>query len=290
MITREKILSAVEHLPALGTTFARLTDLEQDESADLEDFAEVVKGDPALMGNLLRQANSAEYGLSKQVSSATQAVAVLGTRKVLAVAMATAFRGVLPRTLAGYGIDAGAFWRHSIAVGVLSEILGEETGVGSGEENFVAGLLHDIGKLVTSIYLEGESDRVLRSIRDEDLLLVEAERTLLGLDHCEVGLAVARKWNLPPGICAVARWHHSPGTMRCREGDTEVLRPFADVVHVADCLAHAFGYGTDLGELSREIDPGAMARLGLHAPALEEVVCRAAAEIEARIESLNTGK
>ncbi len=290
MISQEEILSSVDHLPGLGSSFARISELGRDESSELEDYARVVESDPALAGNLLRLANSAEFGLARQVDSAAQAVAVLGTRRVLSVALATALRGVIPGELAGYGIDARDFWRHCIAVGVLAQELGQEAGLGMEEECFLAGLLHDIGKLVTSTYLAREAPALLKGLRREQLALVEAERAVLGVDHTEVGSAVAERWDLPPGIGFVARWHHHPGSREGEDGGDEILRAVTEAVHVADCLAHALGYGTDIGELSREIDAASMERLGASPPLLERIAGRSIPEIEERTRLLEEGK
>ena len=288
MITKEEVVSSVRDLPMLGATFARLSALDKDESAEVQDFAQVIETDPALMGNLLRLANSAEFGLSRRVVSAAQALSVLGTRRVMSVALAAAFRGVLPKKLAGYGIDSETVWLHSIAVGVLSEEIARVSGILLRDESFVAGLLHDIGKLVTSTFLEREAKAIAEGLEKKSLLFLEAEREVMDVDHCVIGETVAQRWDLPPGIAAVARWHHEPSEM---EGaDDEILQPVVDAAHLADCLAHALGYGTDIGELSRRIDPEAMKRLDLSMSGLEEAASRAAGEIEERKTALDQGK
>ncbi len=287
MITREEIVSSVRDLPMLGATFAQLSDLDKDESAKIQDFAQVVETDPALMGNLLRLANSAGFGLSHRVVTAVQAISVLGRKRLMNVALATAFRGVLPKKLAGYGIDSETFWIHSIAVGVLSEEIARTSGMQLREESFVAGLLHDIGKLVTSTFLETEAKALAESLEEKSLLFLEAEREVMDADHCMIGETVAQRWDLPPCIAAVARWHHDPSGME--SADAEILQPLVDAVHLADSLAHALGYGTDIGELSRRIDSEAMKRLDLSMSELEEAASRAAGEIEERKKNLDHG-
>ncbi len=293
MITRKEVLSALDHLPPLGTTFARLSALDKDHSAEIQDFVEVIESDPALAAGILGLANSAEFGLVRQVSTLSQAVAVLGTRRIIGVALAQAFRGVLPDTLPGYGIDSRMFWRHCIAAAVLSQSLAREFGLAGEDESFLAGLLHDIGKLVLGVYLAREKKEVTRSLWERNLLLVETERAVLGLDHCAVGLEVARKWDLPPGMAAVVRFHHAPSSLETDTAgidESNFLQGIVDVVHMADCLAHEFGYGTDIGELSREIDPGVMKRTGVTPIPLEKVVSTAIQEIEERIQALDNGK
>ncbi len=289
MITRKDFLPNLESIPPLGDTFARLSALDKDHGAGAGDFANVIQADPSLAAGVLRLANSAEFGLARKVTTLSQAVAVLGTRKVVSIALAQAFRGVLPDTLPGYGIDSKMFWRHCISVGVLSQTLAAQLGLGGEEENFLAGLLHDIGKLVLSVFLARESTQVARALRIEGLPFLEAEKAVLGMDHCTAGVELARKWNLPQGLEAVICCHHGPSRLEAEGKDDEetaFLQGIVDVVHMADCLAHEFGYGTDIGELSREIDPGAMERTEVSAPLLEKVVSVAAVRIEDRMQSL----
>ena len=289
MIDLQELAASVDHLPTLGTTFARLSALEEDRNAEMDDFAEVIQTDPALAAVVLRAANSAEFGLATRVFSISQAVAVLGTRKVMTLALAQAFREILPDTIPGYGIDSRDFWKHCVAVGVLSQSLAKELGLPGEDESFVAGLLHDIGKLVLGVYLARVEGEIRRNMREEKLLLVESERAVLGVDHCAVGMEVARKWNLPPGLAAVARFHHAPSSLKADPGEKEMppfVEDIVDLVHMADCLAHQFGYGTDIGELSREIKPGVMERIGVSPFLLEGAVSSAFQKIEERFQSL----
>jgi HD-like signal output (HDOD) protein len=103
---------------------------------------------------------------------------------------------------------------------------------------------------------------------------VAAEQAALGTDHAEVGLALAERWGLPPAIGAAARWHHAPGLAPAGEP-----RRLADLVHVADCLAHALGFGADTGELRRAIDAGAAERLAVRPGRLERAACEAVEEV-----------
>lgn len=271
MISREEILSAVERLPTLPVSLAKISALASCERSTMLDIERALRPDPALTANILRLANSAYFGLSGQVTSVSQAVKLLGTRKVLEAAMGGAFSRLIPSVLPGYGITAEAFWRHSIAVAVLSERMNTELGLSVSQDPFTCGLLHDIGKLVTSAYLAQESTAVVERLKLERCSFVEAERDLLGVDHAEVGSAMAEQWRLPEAFGAVARLHHSP-----EPGGHLVI----DLVHVADCLAHAMGYGADLGELSREIDGGALARIKAPVRVLERIVSETASHIE----------
>ncbi|MEJ2389245.1 MAG: HDOD domain-containing protein [Chromatiaceae bacterium] len=170
----------------------------------------MITHDPALTTNLLRLANSAFFGRPRQVTSVRQAVTFLGTKRVVEVALAAAFSGVLPEALPGYGIQAATFWRHCVAVAVLSERIADDRALSKDCDGFTCGLLHDIGKLVTSAYLARQTGEIMESIWGQRQVFIVAEHQILGADHAEIGAAVAEKWNLPEAVCAVVRWITPP--------------------------------------------------------------------------------
>ncbi len=266
MITTDRIASAIAQLPTLSTVAARLWQLTRDESASAADFEAVIRLDPALTANLLRFANSAWFAPRSRAESVRQAVVLLGLKRVCEVATIAATARVLPERLPGYGVDARGFWQHCVAVAILSERLAAELRIRPPELTFTAGLLHDVGKLVICSFVAEQSADILSGLR-EGLSFLAAERRVLGVDHAEIGGAVATAWNLPEQVGGVAAWHHEPGL-----APESVDRVLVDLVHVADGLARLVGFGNDLGELAREIDCGTRQRLGLRVQQLERTV------------------
>ncbi len=258
MIDLKTVLARVKTLPTLGPVVVQLMSLANNEKASAADFERLIKPDPALTANLLKMANSAYFGCRCQVTSVRQAVAMLGTKRVCETAAGAAFTRVIPSQLKGYGMSAAAYWQHSVAVAVFSERIAKEVGMPVPELTFTAGLLHDIGKLVISSYLEEVATEVESRMRGSDIAYVDAERETLGIDHSQAGAAVAEKWNLPPGIQSAVQWHHAPQSCAEPEG-----RRLADLVHVADGLSHMMGFGTDQGGLARRIEGEVVERLGL---------------------------
>ena len=272
MISGEKIAAGIASIPTLPVSVSRLVALSSDENSSARDYEEALKPDPALTANLLKLANSPFFGVSRTITSVRQVVTLLGTKQLLDVALSAGFSAVLPDSLPGYRVPSSAFWTHSIAVAALTERIAARISCPGREESFTCGLLHDIGKLVTSIYLAQHIAELDKLVQGEDQNLVDAEREVLGVDHADVGFALAERWRLSPAVSEVIRSHHA-----LPDADGATL---ADVVHVADCLAHSMGYGADMGELAREMDAGAMRRVGLRPAALESVVGGAASQVE----------
>ncbi|MDX9981215.1 MAG: HDOD domain-containing protein [Lentisphaeria bacterium] len=297
MISEAQIAAQLGKLPTLPASYYRVVQLSQNEASSAADFEQALKPDPALTANVLRLANSAFFGVQRSISSIRHAVAMLGVRRVVQAALGAAMRNVVPDVLPGYGMESGEFWRHSVAVAACSSRIGEKVGqmarksggrldrsLQDGGLIFTAGLLHDIGKLMVGIFLAENLEAIQTEVRERENVFITAEELVLGIDHTKVGVAVAEKWHLPEAISVAARYHHAPG-----EAPPEFVR-LVDVVHLADCVAHSLGYGVDLGELSRRIDEGAMARLGLANRHLEEAASGVLEEIDELVKTLGKNR
>lgn len=280
MIDSELIVARIGSLPTLPTVVLKLMALLKDPRASASDFEKAVKPDPALTSNLLRTSNSARYHGVTPCTTAAQAISRVGTARVLEVISSAALQRVIPAKIPGYEMTAATFWLHCIAVAVFSERLAREAKFSCVASAFTAGLLHDIGKLVIGEFLAEEGKVVLARLNEPDLTFISAEHAALGTDHGLIGLEIARRWNLPAEIGAVARWHHDP---------TEETGELVAAVHVANALAHSFGYGTDSGELHRNLSPKAAARLGLRPSQIDAVVSRSFEDIQTLAEQLNDG-
>jgi putative nucleotidyltransferase with HDIG domain len=241
----------IAQLPPLPQAVLALQATLQDESASVADCALRIRQDPALTARLLRLANSAFYGVPGRVGGIDDAVQLIGLRslRLLAMTAAVSMQFEPPRAPAGW---LGAFWRHALAVAHLAQGLAELRGQ-PVERAYVAGLLHDIGRLVLATRRAPASDN------GDD-------------NHAEVGAAVARHWHLPPAVAQAIASHHAPAAGK------DAGLSLVDIVHVADALAHGHGFGYGKPEHAPVIDAAAWQRLGgdaLDLSALVERVHRA---------------
>jgi HD-like signal output (HDOD) protein len=242
----------------------------------MSDVEQAISVDPALTASLLKLANSACFGLRREVKSVREAATLVGTKQIFELALGAAFSKVLPQQLPGYELNAWEFWRHSVAVAVLTEQLSREQGVRGTTGGFSMGLLHDLGKLVIGAFLAENAEEVLSRLqrRHRSLSFVDVERQVLGIDHCLMGERLAEVWQLPAEFGAVARYHHSP-----IDAPPEV-QGIADLTHVADGLAHLMGYGEDIGELARVMNGEVLERLGLSTRPIERAMSLAHEQIQ----------
>ncbi|MBN2340931.1 MAG: HDOD domain-containing protein [Deltaproteobacteria bacterium] len=259
-------MSRIDNLPTLPTAVAQLSKLIASPTASAKDFEKVIKPDPSLTANLLRLANSAYFGLRREVTSVKQAITLLGNKRVFEIAASAGFSRVIPSVLPGYNIKSADFWLHSIAVAVLAERLATELRIQVPGLLFTAGLLHDLGKLAIGSFLADEQGALLEKLKQQDASFSMTERELLGTDHGEVGEEIAKQWDLPEAVIWTSKWHHQPTKV-----DENIDSTLVDLVHLADSVAHMFGYGADVGELARSIDTSVATRLGFDVHTIEFV-------------------
>ncbi len=283
MISDQQLASRIDALPTVPEALPRISTLLLDPSASASDFEAVVKTDPALTANLLRVANSAFHRGLTSISSVGLAVARVGFHRVYEVVSLVSLKRALPPRLPGYGLDSAEFWRHCVAVAVLSERIARLAGVPESGHAYTAGLLHDVGKLVVGVFGETEGGPPEGALDG-----LASEQRYLGTDHAEIGQDIAFRWNFTRPVADAARWHHAPLSEPGASGKRLQI-----VVHVANCLAHRFGYGPKanhrglppgLAELADrthlEFEEGALETLGQPIEALEKATLESKAVIE----------
>ncbi len=249
-ISATELARGVSQLVSLPDVCLQVNQMAEDETCSAEDMARVVQRDPALTSQLLRIANSAYYGLTAKVETVTRAITIIGNRELRDLVLATSVINNFA-TLAGDRAFLEAYWRHSVRVGCIARTLaqGAATRVLHSERLFVAGLLHDIGRLVMAVRIP-ELLRVMVALsRSKRIPMREAERLVFDLDHGEVGAALLADWELPEVMVEAAAWHHEPE--RAEAFPMEVA-----LVHVADALAH---------DRVDEVQEGCWALLGMDA-------------------------
>ncbi|HOX25434.1 MAG TPA: HDOD domain-containing protein [Candidatus Krumholzibacteria bacterium] len=219
------LVAATPELAAMPATSAQLLKLLEEPDTPGADIVAVIEKDPGLTANLLKLANSAYYGLRREVASARDALVMLGSRTVLTMAFAASMGRLLQMPVTAYRLPRGQLWRHCLAVGLLATRL-VPGGGGAGGRNrvFTAGVVHDLGKLLLDRPLR-ERLEVLPQDLDADGL-VRAERQLLGFDHAEAGAKLAAAWNFPTDLVDVIAGHHAPAPAG---GMTAVVRA-ADLI------------------------------------------------------------
>uniref|UniRef100_I2Q4V6 Putative domain HDIG-containing protein n=1 Tax=Desulfovibrio sp. U5L TaxID=596152 RepID=I2Q4V6_9BACT len=208
LIDLPAIQSDLPFSPDLLTRLFRLTDDQAD--SPLTAIGAAIAEDQGLSIRLLALANSAFYGLQSEIRSVGRAVAVLGLREVRTLVLALGIRGLAARRALPPGFDLSVHLEHQLAVAVAAMALARETGAMDPDDAFTAGVLHDLGKLLTALYRPDDWLAEQALVTAQALPWHEAEDLHMGLDHGLIGAMALRSWNLPEPLTEPVNWHHAP--------------------------------------------------------------------------------
>ncbi|MBF0427264.1 MAG: HDOD domain-containing protein, partial [Magnetococcales bacterium] len=208
---QQELVKMVEKVPAFPRSVRRVLQLTADLNYSHKELLRIIEHDPVMTLKILKLVNSVYFGVSGRVASVHQAAVSLGMNTVKNLALSVAARGMLPQVDHG-GLQSGPFLLHSVGVGSVARLLGQKVFVSEVvlTECFVAGLLHDFGKVLLSQFVPGEFQKALADARIEGCSLHHAEKKWIGVDHTEVVALLGEKWHLPPGLVLAMRHHHSP--------------------------------------------------------------------------------
>lgn len=202
----------IDSMPSLSITVSKILEVTKNPQTTAKDLNKVISLDPVLVGKVLKLINSAYYGLQNKVTSLVTAIIMLGMNTIKNLALSTAVLGNMKRKSSFKSLNVDGFWRHSIAVGVLSKLIAEKIGVPAArrEEYFIGGLLHDIGKIPLNELFEESYMKVIRTADLKKATLLDMEREIIGITHTEVGKMIAVKWNLTEETLECLLRHHDP--------------------------------------------------------------------------------
>ena len=232
--TLRLVVNRCSELPSVPALYSEIIEILQDPEADVETIGTIVVKDIAMTAKILKLVNSAFFGMGNEISSPSEAVAYLGTDTIKSLILVThAFSNSAITGLEGFSMEL--LWAHSLAVASATKAVAFYEGADRKliDEAFVAGLLHDVGKLVFAINLPTEYQQALDLARREKITVAAAERQVFGADHAEVGGYLLGLWGLPVPVVEAIALHHRP--------DQTLLKIFSPLtaVHAGNVLASA---------------------------------------------------
>jgi HD-like signal output (HDOD) protein len=225
----KKIAQGIFDLPTLPTVVAKIVELVDNPRTNASTLARLISTDPALTARMLKLANSAYYGFPRRIGTINLAIVVLGFNTVRDMAVSASLVERFNLEYEGHDLMAD-FWEHSIGTAIAARMItrmGNHRTVG---EAFVAGLLHDIGRLVIARYLPDEFLEIQEELSKQELPLWTIEMDILGMSHAEIGGSLTSKWNIPEPISEAINFHHLPMNRK----DVDLL---TCVIHLAECIS-----------------------------------------------------
>jgi putative nucleotidyltransferase with HDIG domain len=237
-VQMQKVLESIDDLKPLPVTVSRALQLLQEPDATINQIVAVLSKDQAIAARLLKLSNSAYYGRPKAASTLHEAVMRLGFRRTKNLLFALSYSSLLSRRVAGYNMGDGELWQHSVAVAMVAPRIAERVAYPAPDEAYIAGLLHDIGKLMLDQYFNINWEQLQASSEAYNLSLIDTEELLLGMNHAQVGGALAEKWELPACLVEAIAHHHRPE-------NAENHPDLAAIVHIANVVCKTLDTGFD---------------------------------------------
>ena len=244
-----KKIDKIENLPTLPVLVTQLIKLLEDPKTTADDINKLASKDIVLTTKVLKLVNSAYYGFSKKISTLTQGIIILGFKTVKNLALSASVFEMFKETEYKY-FNAEQFWLHSIAVGFAAQIIGKYINYPNKEELFIAGITHDIGKLIMIKYFPDDFNKVIAILQEnQNKSFYEVENEVLKYNHTDIGGAVVEKWNFPMILVKAISSHHNLNEYK----DYTI----SGIIHISDVLVktNRIGFSGDykLPEFNKEL-------------------------------------
>ncbi|HME45688.1 MAG TPA: HDOD domain-containing protein [Syntrophorhabdales bacterium] len=232
MLTVDTVRARVERtsaIPTIPQVMKKILKAVEDPTTSPAAVGKLVASDPALTIKILRIINAAVYGFVVRIASVNQAVVLLGLDVVRALLLGVSIFEMMEQTAVG-------LWKHSLGCAITAKLLAQKKGMSDPEEASVAGLLHDIGKVVLRVQFPKEYQMALAAARDRSMFLLDAEMETFRMTHATAGAYFANAWRLPKFVVESIRYHHHPSLAKTTPMHTVS-------VHLADILVKAYSVG-----------------------------------------------
>ncbi len=252
-----KIL-AVKDLPTLPPVLNEITKMIEDEHTTPKQIAEVIAKDQVISAKVLKMVNSPVYGFPRRINTIQHALVLLGFNVIRGIIISTSVFDVMSQSMVG-------LWEHSLGCATISKIIAEEIGLKDPEEFAIAGLLHDIGKVVIAVQLPEEKEEIDRLVKEKDISYFKAEREVLGFSHDRVNAWLAEHWNLPLTTKEGLQYHHNPRF-------AEFHPNFAHIVHIADFITKVLEIGNSGDDQVGMLEKRSILALGLNFKKLAKIM------------------
>jgi putative nucleotidyltransferase with HDIG domain len=250
-------IEVIDTLPTIPAVLKKLLTVIENPKVSLNEIGNFIQSDPVLTSRVLKMVNSPIYGFPGRISAVPQALILLGLNVVRGLLLGVSVFEVMQKSMLG-------LWEHSLGCAITARIIARKKNVPEPEEISVAGLLHDIGKVVMSLRYTDEYAAALKEAETNDLIISEAEKLVFDITHADAGFWIAKKWNFPHSLVEIIEYHHKPGLAKDVPMQTAI-------VHLADLLTRAVGFGFSGDNHVPAVDPAAWELLKLSDADLRDI-------------------
>ncbi|GAB6906974.1 CheD: predicted chemoreceptor glutamine deaminase [Desulfosarcina cetonica] len=255
-------IEAIQPIPQVALKVLRIM---QQESYDIHQVAEEIKKDQVICARTIQLSNSAMFSKHQEVTSLDHALVYLGKSLFLKLVISAAVQRYYGQSGIGYSLCKGGLYHHAIGTAVVAERIAVAAGAADPGAAYIAGLLHDIGKVVLDQHVSDAYPLLYREFQNRQTEIITVENQILGIDHTRVGALLADRWSLPRPLQNVIRFHHQPEENA--DGDTLTV-----IVYLSDLLMSRFHSGLELERINTQHIGDHLARLSLSAGQFRQLV------------------
>ena len=241
MDIHEKIIKLVSssktELPALPAVVNNILSAASKDSTTTDDLAGIISFDPGITNKLLRLANSIYYGQRTKVATVKRAIVIIGFDEIIGIVMGMSVLSSFAKKASGMTLDMKALWIHSIGCATIAKEIATRTNPGIAKKIFVPSLLHDMGKMIFSVYFKKEYRKVRALAMERHKPLYRVEPEFFTMDHAVLAGLLMKRWNFPDNILFPCRFHHNP------EACPASFRHHSLIINLADYLCQKANIG-----------------------------------------------
>lgn len=252
----QELIKEIKKLKPVPAVMNQILEEVDKPDSSIDEIANIIQYDPAITASVLRTCNSAFFGLKNPAESVKDAVGMLGTDQVVELVLMKSGAAALSGDQKGYGLFEGAMWKYSVSSAVIAKQVATRLGLKRKNTIFTAALLKDIGKTVLEKFVQGSYDKISTLVVEDGFSFLEAEKTVLGVDHTELGGMIAKMWKFSPRMVRMIRHHHLSDFSMIQ--DKEIA-----VVYLADCICMMMGIGVGADGLAYRFNEKVMDELDL---------------------------
>src|SRR6266513_2059526 len=263
---QQLVQQAIKKITAIATlpeVTSKIIEIVEDPKSTAAELHKIVSHDPALVTRILKVVNSAFYGLPGQIGSIERAIVLLGLNAVKNLAVAASLGQLFRGVKLCEGFTAKDLWTHCIAVGITARYIAKQMKVPIADEAFLAGMIHDVGLLVSLQVMPEKLRQVCEKAKAPNSNFCDLEREAMGMDHQQLGAALCDQWKFPRSCQRVAGYHHRPFQL------SDNNRHLVSIVHVADTLVATANHGFNLTAINQKLDEEALENIGIDAMLIE---------------------
>lgn len=269
----QAILKRVDDMPVLPGATQTVLSMLNDPKTHILKIAEAIQKDVSLTTRLLKMANSAYYAQGRKIVTILEALVLLGLNTAKDLLVAASTYKILNKKIEGYLLEKGDLWKHSLFCAMAAELLAGETNPALKDKAYIAGLLHDVGKIIMAHYVQEDFTQILDLVEQKNVSFDSAEKGIVGFTHAELGARVLQKWNFPEDIVDAIEFHHHPKDAK--------FAPLAGLVHLGDMATLMLGVGLGSDGLYYPLDECVFDSVGLRREDFEKILSEVAENLKA---------